>query len=82
VSSWQFDFAQTVIENVTNDLIRTEAMSDSGSDLYYGLGASYGLDQDVEITLGLDIHSVSPGFVNINVKQDMTLLSLGARWHF
>ena len=82
VSSWHFSFAQTVIDNLTNDLVRTEAMSDSGSDIYYGLGGSYGYSPEIEIIFGLDIYSVSPRFVNINVKQEMTVLSLGVRMHF
>jgi hypothetical protein len=82
ISSWQFDFSQQVIEDVTFDLKWTDAMSDSGLDLYYGLGISYGLNPEMEIILGLDLHSYRPDFVNINVKQDMTVLSLGARLHF
>ncbi|MDH5573832.1 MAG: hypothetical protein OEY89_18855 [Gammaproteobacteria bacterium] len=82
VSSWRFDFAQQVVEDVTFDLKWTDAMSDSGMNIFYGLGVSYGLNPALEITLGIDFHSYNPDFVNINVKHDMSVLALGARLHF
>lgn len=68
--------------DVTLNSVRTEAYSDSGAALLYGLGLSFALGGDMELRLMLDYHAFTPEFTNVDVDHNMLLAQIGLSWHY
>ncbi|MCW9014450.1 MAG: outer membrane beta-barrel protein [Gammaproteobacteria bacterium] len=82
LANWDFNYSQAVIDLNDVDFGRTEAYTDSGIDFFYGIGASYGLNEQFEIRADFDFYSFKPAFTNVDAETDMPLFSLGVLYHF
>ena len=86
-SVWNLDYSQTTVNSalpVTDPayVIENQPFSDNASAISIGIGASYGLNESIEIKFSLEHHMVDFAFTNLDLDYDATSIMIGTAYHF
>lgn len=86
-SFWSLDYSQTTVNSALQPtdpayIIKDQPFSDNTSAISIGIGASYGLNESLEIRLSIEQHAVDFAFTNLELDYDATSIMLGTAYHF
>lgn len=86
-SIWNLDYSQTTVNSalpVTDPayVIEDQPFSDSTSAMSIGVGASYGINENLEFKISLEHHMVDFAFTNLELDYDATSIMVGTAYHF